>query len=288
MKEIMKIFDCFTFYNEFDLLELRLNELWDTVDYFVISEASSTHSGRPKPFLLEDNWARFEKYASKIRHLKNTDVPVTNDSWVIERWQRKSIERGLTDMRPEDIVIVSDCDEIPSAAAIQAIKEDTNDYDRYILGIPLFYFKLNYMMVQPSTRQRNIMVTRGRVFTDPQAERALTFHGSKGLPLNYSNSEFCILDMAGWHFTYFGDSNFTKNKIYSFAHTETAGIVGDVDSLSVDWMIENKVGIAGFSGQERFEYVEVDDYFPEYITNNLDQWQHMIIDNSSITVEDLY
>ena len=53
-------------------------------------------------------------------------------------------------------------------------------------------------------------------------------------------------------------------------------------------MIDNKVGIAGFNGQERFEYVEVDDYFPEYITNNLDKWQHMIVAKSSNTVEKLY
>ena len=281
----MKIFDCCTFYNEFDILELRLNELWDTVDYFVISEANSTHSGKPKPFLLEENWARFEKYASKIRHLKNTDVPVTNDSWVIERWQRKCIERGLTDLAPEDIVIVSDCDEIPSSSVISAIKEDENDYDRYVLGIPLFYFKLNFKMT--GVRQRNIMVTRGRAFTDPQNERSMTF-SLGNLPLGYSSDSFCIIDQGGWHFTYFGDTSFTKNKIYSFAHTETAGLVGNVDALNVDWMISNKVGLGGHAGTERFEYVVVDDYFPEYITNNLDKWQHMIIPNATYTVEELY
>jgi beta-1,4-mannosyl-glycoprotein beta-1,4-N-acetylglucosaminyltransferase len=281
----MKIFDCFTFYNEFDILELRLNELWDTVDYFVISEASSTHSGNPKPFLLEENWDRFEKYSSKIRHLKNTDVPLTGDSWVIERWQRKCIERGLTDLAADDIVIVSDCDEIPSSAAIQSIKEDSNNYDRYVLGIPLIYFKLNYKM--SGVRQRNIMVTRGRVFTDPQSERAMTF-SLGNLPLGFANDSFCVLDMAGWHFTYFGDTSFAKNKIFNFAHTETAGIIGDVDNMNVDWMIENKVGLIGFKGTERFEYIVVDDYFPDYITNNLDRWQHMIVPGATKTIEELY
>lgn len=284
----MKIYDCFTFFNEFDVLEIRLNELWDSVDYFVISEANMTHSGNPKAFYLEENWARFEKYASKIRHLKNTDVPVTNDSWVIERWQRKSIKRGLTDLAPEDLVIVSDCDEVPSSAAINAIKEDTNDYNRYILGIPILYFKLNYMMITPQTRQRNIVVTKGRAFTDPQRERELTFGQFQQLPLNFANEDFCIIEQGGWHFSYFGDTEFAKNKIVSFAHIETSDIIGNVDAINVDWMIENKVGLVGLDYVDRFEYVQIDDSYPKYITENLDQWQHRIIPGATKTVEELY
>ena len=47
---MIKIYDCFTFYNEFDLLELRLTELYNYVDYFVIVEADTTFTNRPKPF----------------------------------------------------------------------------------------------------------------------------------------------------------------------------------------------------------------------------------------------
>ena len=59
----MKVYDCFTFYNEFDTLEIRLQEMWDQVDHFVIAEANTTHSGVAKPFMLLDNWERFKPYA---------------------------------------------------------------------------------------------------------------------------------------------------------------------------------------------------------------------------------
>ena len=283
----MKVYDCFTFYNEFDVLEIRLNELWDTVDYFVIAEANSTHAGNPKPMYLTEQWARFEKYASKIRRVEITDVPKTSDSWVIERFQRTCINRGLTDLQPEDLVIVSDCDEIPSSEAIEMIKADTNDYNRYILGVPLFYFKLNYMMVKPCTRQRNIIVTRGRVFKDPQAERAITF-SIQNLPTGYADAEMCIVEHGGWHFSYFGNTEFAKNKIFNFAHTETAGIIGDVDSLSVESLVSRKVGLVGENYVDRFEYVKIDEYFPKYITDNLDRWKDNIVPNADKNVEDLY
>ena len=79
-----------------------------------------------------------------------------------------------------------------------------------------------------------------------------------------------------------------KNKIFNFAHTETAGIIGDVENLSIEHMIENKVGLVGQNYVDRFEYVKIDDYFPQYISNNLDQWKDKIIPNAEKTVEDLY
>ena len=119
----MKVFDCFTFYKEFDLLELRLEELWDTVDYFVIAEAGHTHQGSPKPYhLLDENWDRFEKYHSKIRHIKVDDMPNTANSWENENHQRRSLQRGLTDMQPEDLIITGDADEIVRPEIIELIK----------------------------------------------------------------------------------------------------------------------------------------------------------------------
>lgn len=66
----MKIYDCFTFFNELDLLELRLAELYNYVDYFVIVEADKTHSGKPKEFILEKNFSRYARWRNKIIHLK--------------------------------------------------------------------------------------------------------------------------------------------------------------------------------------------------------------------------
>ena len=69
-----KVYDCFPFFNELDLLEIRLDALYDEVDYFVISECDYTFSGLSKPFYFEDNKEKFSKYMDKIIHIKNYDT----------------------------------------------------------------------------------------------------------------------------------------------------------------------------------------------------------------------
>jgi hypothetical protein len=277
----MKIYDILPFFNELEVLEIRIKELWDVVDYFVVAESNLSHSGKPKEYIFENNIERFAPYMSKIRHIKVDDMPETPDSWVRERFQRKACERGLYDLAPEDIVITSDCDEIARAEIIEMIKEDENDYDRYILFIPQFQYKLNYMKFFQNSKNANIIVTRGRAYTNPQTEREYTFYWNPKPP------ETVMVDHGGWHFTYFGDNDHAITKIKNFAHTET-DTPDMIARHNIQWFIDNKYGHHGPKDPERFEYVQVNEYFPKCITENLDQWQHMIIPNAQFTVEDLY
>ena len=277
----MKVYDVLPFFNELDILEIRLQELWDTVDYFVITESNLSHSGKPKEYIFENNKDRFEKYMSKIRHIKVDDMPETDDSWVRERFQRFVGNRGLYDLEPEDLVITSDCDEIARAEIIEMIKEDENDYDRYILFIPQFQYRINYMKFFQNSRNANIIVTRGRAYSNPQTEREYTFYWNPKPP------ETVMVDHGGWHFTYFGDDEHAITKIQNFAHTET-----DTPEMiarhNIKWFIENKYGHHGPRDSERYEIVQVDEYFPKSITENLDKWQHMIVPGAQFHVEDLY
>lgn len=277
----MKTYDCFTFFNELDILEIRLAELWDSVDHFVIAEANMSHSGKSKEFILLDNWERFKPYSDKIIHVKVEDMPDTPDSWVREKFQRYCLGRGLTDMQPDDIIITSDCDEIPRGEAIDMIKVDENNYERYILSIPMFQYKINYMKIFDIAKQPNIMVTRGRGYTNAQQEREYTF------PWTPKPDDLVVIDHGGWHFTYFGDDKNAITKIQNFAHTET-----DTPEMiarhNIEWMIKNKSGHHGPKHPERFEYVVVDEYFPEAITKNLEKWKHMIIPDAAFHVTDLY
>jgi hypothetical protein len=286
----MKVYDLFSFYNEFEVLEIRLQELWDIVDYFILLESNVTYVGNPKPYLFDENKERFAKYMSKIRHIK-LDVPFAeqkkvfpneiDDHWTREKYQRYAAMQELTDLAKDDIVIVSDCDEIPRAEMIEMIKEDENDYDRYLMFIPQLQYKINYMKTQYPSRHGVIMVTRSRAFTNPQQEREFSFFW------NQKPANTVIVDHGGWHFTYFGDDEHCINKIKNFAHTEQNrdNIINEFD---IDWMIRNKYGFEGNRTDERFEYVVVDEYFPKCITDNLEKWAHMIIPNASFRTEDLY
>lgn len=109
------IIDCFTFFNELDLLDIRLNILNDYVDRFIIVEAGKTQSLIDKPFYFEENKHKFTKFLDKIIHIKVNDYPDNqNNLWEMENHQRNCIKRGLLNTDDHDIIIISDLDEIPN------------------------------------------------------------------------------------------------------------------------------------------------------------------------------
>jgi len=121
-----KIYDCFTFLNELELLQVRFEELYDVVDHFVIVEATQTFSGNPKPLYFSENVHLFEKYKDKIICIVVNDFPSATDDpekdrWIREEFQRNAMLRGLSACSDEDIILVSDLDEIPNQRSIYEI-----------------------------------------------------------------------------------------------------------------------------------------------------------------------
>ena len=117
-----RLFDCFTFFNELDLLEIRLETLDSLVDFFVIAEAPITYRADPKPLYFEQNKQRFAKFLPQIRHIIVDDLPTDkgfNQNWQRETLQRAALERGLADARDDDIIMLSDLDEIPCPPKIK-------------------------------------------------------------------------------------------------------------------------------------------------------------------------
>lgn len=110
------IYDCFVFYNELSLLELRLKLLSPYVDKFILVEMCQTLRGEPKPYYFEENKHLFSKYADKIICVHPDNIPDMDDErgWAKEWFQRNSIIKGLDDCKPEDIIMISDLDEIPN------------------------------------------------------------------------------------------------------------------------------------------------------------------------------
>ena len=111
----MKIFDCFKFFNEYEILDLRFMTLYDHVDHFVIVEANKTHTGKSKGFNFEERMNDYKDYLDKVIYIKIEDLPTydRSDIWVPENFQRNCISRGLEGVaQPGDKIFVSDCDEI--------------------------------------------------------------------------------------------------------------------------------------------------------------------------------
>lgn len=254
-----KIYDCFTFYNELDLLEIRLKELYNIIDHFVIVESNQTFTNRAKPFLFEENKSRYSKYLDKIIHVKVEDMPGSANPWDNERHQRNAILRGISTAAKDDIIIVSDCDEIPRAHAVAHLRNSGNAL--FGLRMPLFNFKFNYMRTTPNHYDIWAMAARKELLEDwtPDTLRGMRFDFNH---LGYQEqwNGFEIVEHGGWHFGYFGNNEYLKDKAQSFSHTE----VNRPEFLA---QIDVEASIRERKEWDRtqaniYEIVQLDNYFP--------------------------
>lgn len=276
----MKVFDCFTFYNELDLLEIRLEELADQVDYFVIVEATRTFQNQPKLLYYRDNQSRYAKYQDKIIHVQVNDMPEHSDPWQNERFQREAIKRGLGNADSNDIVIIGDVDEILRAEVVDRLRQSRATLMPFRL--PYFNFYFNYLMVNNEETYCiwNIAAKWGSV-TSIEDLRLLRLQLNRlNLPFNYKDHSLEIIEHAGWHFSYMGNKDFIVNKLKSFAHAEL-NRPSIFDAIDIDKMIQNGRGFNPLDDKP-FVSVELDDYFSSTVRNS--KWsQYQMYSTTKIT-----
>lgn len=285
-----KIYDCFAFFNELDLLELRLNILDQYVDYFIISEASVTHTGKEKPFYFEENKKRYEKFLPKIIHLKIEDTPSnfvnlqiiqepktkdeeylneiyefirkqtnafnihTQSEYGRDFFQKECIRRGMQTCNDEDIIISSDCDEIPNPEILKNLDSFFEPNKMYTFNQTMYYYYLNVL-------------------------KELNWKGSRmgtfGELKNYSYCQLRIQDNinienGGWHFSFMGGAEKVKEKIQSFSAQEmnNSNVINSISSN-----MENNVDPFF---RCKLKKVDIDSSYPKYILENLESYKHMV------------
>jgi beta-1,4-mannosyl-glycoprotein beta-1,4-N-acetylglucosaminyltransferase len=216
----MKIIDCFIFYNEIEMLNYRLNILDEFVDFFVLVESTHTHIGKPKDLYFEKNKEKFEKFKDKIIHIIVDDFPFiypnidfnNEEQWKNEHFQRNAIKRGIDkiDMNLDDVLIISDLDEIPDTNLINAIKNDSFGIKNHVYSLEqnFFYYNLNSL-------HKNKWYKAKLVSYDTY----LNSKSSSCEEIRSGESEIFIYN-GGWHLSYFGDKYFIQNKLQNFTHQE--------------------------------------------------------------------
>lgn len=251
----MKLIDGFMFYNELELLEYRLAILYDIVDKFVIVESAHTHSGNTKELYFETNKSNFSKYLDKIIHIVVNDFPYKqpnidfskDDQWKNENFQRNCISRGIDiiNMNDDDIIIVSDLDEIPDPIMLQKIKDGEIITETATLGQDFYYYNLN-------SKFKDIWY----------GTRLVTFKKYKelGSCQNIRDSKFDYIEHAGWHLSYFGDKHHIQNKLTYFAHQEMSRYA---NPEHIQKCIDNTTDLFGRSYQ-KLDYILISDntYLP--------------------------
>ena len=211
-----KIIDCFIFYNELDISNYRLNILDKAVDYFVLVESTHTFVGKEKLLFYNENKHLFSKFNHKMIHIIVDDIPhkypniniENNDQWNNEKFQRNCISRGIDklNLSGEDIITITDLDEIPNPTVLAEVKNNKIDVDINTIELDFYYYNLNSKM---DHKWHN--------------SKILTFEKYKKLNIDCESIRFynCpVINNAGWHLSYFGNETFIKNKIENFSHQE--------------------------------------------------------------------
>jgi hypothetical protein len=227
-----RVFDCVLYDGEIDVVAVRLHELDAVVDWFVIVESTLTFSGLPRALSFNPGDPQIMRFAARFRHVIVADMPASDDPWQREISLRNAVLRGIPDAAPDDLVILSDVDEIPRAAVVREMVRD-RDTDVFGLELGLFYFFVNYRNVEgPEAAVIGTVATPCRTL-DAISPNDLRY------AVRYRQVPARIIANAGWHFSYLMDKAQVRRKIAAFSHHEF-NTPAFLDAINIDALVERR------------------------------------------------
>lgn len=277
------VIDCIPFFNELDILKLRLHILDPLVDRFVIEEATHTFSGLPKDLCFEKNREMFEEFLPKITYLVVDNSPKEISTHERDKFQKNALAKALTDASDEDVLILSDVDEIPNPAVLQELVKRFDPDKIYHLAQRNFYCYLNMEEISG-----NLLSITGEF---PGVERRMWLgtkvFAKKNIP------ESGIIDLreispedprsvrvadGGWHFGYMGSCHETDvsrrvgTKVVAAAHQEynTEDVLAEVKGRLI-------LGEDIFGRNAVFQWAVVDESYPQYLLEHKSEYDYLIM-----------
>jgi beta-1,4-mannosyl-glycoprotein beta-1,4-N-acetylglucosaminyltransferase len=242
----MKIYDSFLFFNELDLLEIRLEMLYDHVDYFILSECDTTFSGISKPFYFEENKERYSKYLDKIIHVKHENsgeidniinthsgerknifenilkfyneiknTPLTGNAmphWCRDFLHREFVKIGMSVCDDEDLIIFSDLDEIPDTTKLKL------DGESYLIHMKNLIYYIN--VENTTDKWWGSIVTKYKNLKDKPLNKVRNEMKGYNIMGNTNDLSFSVIENGGWHLTFMGGTSRIQEKIKSYGHQE--------------------------------------------------------------------
>jgi beta-1,4-mannosyl-glycoprotein beta-1,4-N-acetylglucosaminyltransferase len=295
----MKIFDCFMYFDEEVVLDVRLNTLDQFVDYFVIVESNFTHRGDKRQ--LKFNHENFKKFKDKIIYLiydeTSNNIETVNDKdgeavnsgkYILnaalrENGQRNYIQSGLKKADDDDIILISDVDEIPNL-----LKINFNQFNQKIILFKqdMFYYKFNLCI--PNLKWTGTKACKKKDLINPQWLRNIKDQKYPFFRLDtyFSDTKYIsikIIENGGWHFSNIKNAEQIKYKLKSYLHhrefdlkplttKEIEKIIDDkkaIYDLKVDKRV-NKIGVG--TKLEKFEFNRL----PIHIQENYNSYKEWI------------
>ena len=272
----MKLIDCFMYFDEDLMLELRLNVLNNVTDKFVIVESKTDHSGNPKK--LNFDIKNFKKFSNKIKYLVVDTLPVrkkifsiswrNEPSWLRENFQRNYLQEGFKNEHDNDLIMISDIDEIPNPKKIK----NFNKEKKYACFVQKnFQQKLNLLNATiPNWYGTKICIKK--FLKSPQWLRNIKIK-KNFWKLYRPDPPQLILD-GGWHFSFLKNSKNISRKIRSYAHQEY-NREEFFDIKTIDDKISQSKDILG--RDFNYKKIELDNTYPEFILNNREIFNKWIL-----------
>ena len=251
----MKVYDCFMYFDEDIVLDLRLNHLNPYVDKFVIAESKFTHSGKKRDLLFDIH--KFKKFENKIIYLvldyEPHGIEAVNDlddhgeksrKYILnavkrENYQRNYLNQGLGEADPNDIVLISDLDEIPNLEHINfgTIKNKLIFFEQQI-----FYYKFNLCL--NSVNWIGTKACKKKDLISPQwirniKDRSYSFWRLDTLFSQNKYRNIHFVANGGWHFSYLKNAKDIEKKLKSYLHHREFDIES-IDVEKIDRMIKEK------------------------------------------------
>jgi beta-1,4-mannosyl-glycoprotein beta-1,4-N-acetylglucosaminyltransferase len=286
----MKVFDSFIFFNELELLEMRLNILNDVVDYFVLTESPFTVSGNEKPLYYQENKDMFGKFNDKIIHNITEQIPNDYSDFLVKkpyytnydeyssaacdkiinipiRFQRAVFNRDNSirgvlkaGAKSDDIIFTSDADEIANPLVVEQIDNWFNPDNHYIMLCQAFYYKLNTLFEKDWKGTRICTLKK------------LEEYSIDMLRQPHLNDKAYLIENGGWHWSFFGDVETMRQKLNAYEHQENN--TNTNQNLLEERIKENKDPF----GRPQFDQVPIpiDESFPKYIQDNQDKYSDYI------------
>lgn len=244
------IIDSFIFYNEIDLLHIRLEELYPVVDRFILVQAHHTFRGVPKEKYFDRKDPQWAPYVDKIYDI-TIGLSGGKDAWERERYQRNVISMELQDNYSlNDIVIISDADEIPRREAVASLRSVTLP-----VAFEMTHFNYGLNCVYPGQWAAAKALYVRDVTTAEEVRHA----------------QYPPIKNGGWHFSYFGNDDFISNKLRAFSHSEV-----DIPAVHSNISRNRSLLLDPHNHGQQLTVVKIDDTWPHAVLSNPERWEKYV------------
>ncbi len=255
------VYDCFTFYNELDLLEIRLNVLDKVVDKFVLIESDRTYTNLKKPLYYKINAKRYIKFRDKIIHVVVRDSPNVSHPWIIEHFLMAAATRGLSKAQGNDTILISNLDEIPNPE--QILKYKNRPGKLKVFEQTFFYYFLNF-------------ASTNRIWYGPKMLTYKDFLTYQDAYVIRHSPNSVNIKNGGWHFSYMGGIKKIREKMATGSHQEFNNDKYNTKEKIMIAIIQKRDFL---NHGDKFDFADIKS-LPVYLQENLSKYRHMFVNES--------